>query len=634
MRNQEIGQSQAKLHGIFELLERLASSNGIPIQQRVSPMKSGRILGFFLTTLLNVTAVFAAVTVSVHPARAPLTLAQPQQFTATVLNTTNHNVTWAVDGVVGGNSTVGTISSSGFYRPPASRSVHKITARSVVQSTAAGSATVWVTDYPGMFTYHGDKFRSGVNFQELALFPANVNKNTFGKLFARGVDGQIYAQPLYVANLRIAGGTHNIVYVVTEHDSVYAFDADGKITAPFWQRRFINPAAGITTIAKPPQALIAPEIGITSTPVIDLSTGTIYVAASTRESGIVVHRLHALSLTTGAEQFGGPIVIQGSAPGSYPGVAVNGRVPFIPKQHLQRPALLLLNGNVYVAFGSNGDAKPYNGWIFVYSAQGGALHQVTVFCTSPDQGTSAIWASGGGLSADNQSNIYVATGNGPFDLNTGGADAGDTVLKLAMQSGALMRLDYFTPADEAQSNANDLDLGSGGTMLPPFQSGAAAPNLVIVGGKDGKLYLISRDNMGKFNSAGNQNVETLTVSQPDPTGGVFATPAVWNSSLYLGPVNSFLMMFTFSRGLLSSAPAAQSPAQFLYPGTTPMISANSNSGGIVWALQNDHYVGGTPGGAVNQPGPAILHAYDATNLHELYNSAQAGTRDQAGNAIK
>jgi hypothetical protein len=600
-------------------------------------MKSGRTLSFFfllLTQLCFLPQAFAAVTVTVRPARAPLTLTEPQQFKATVANTTNQSVIWAVDGIVGGNSTVGTISSSGLYHPPGKRGTHKITAKSVVQSTAVGSATVWVTDYPGMFTYHADKFRSGVNLQEFALTASTVKSSTFGKLFSRSVDGQIYAQPLYVANLTIAGAKHNVVFVATEHSSVYAFDADGRSTSPFWHRSFINPSVGITTIPKPSNALISPEISISSTPVIDTSTNTMYVSVSTEENGSIVHRLHALSLTTGAEKFGGPIRIQGSVPGTYPALAVNGSLPFVPKQHLQRPALLLLNGNVYIAYGSNGDALPYNGWLFVYSAAGtGVLHRVAIFCTSPDKGAAAIWQSGDGPAADSNGNIYLATGNGAFDLNTGGRDAGNTVLKLALQSGALVRLDYFAPANTAQLTADDLDLGAAGPILPPTQSGAAAPNLVVVGGKDGKIYLVNRSSMGQFNSTTNSNVETVTIGNPEPTNGLFATPAALGSSIYFGEVNEPLGKFIFSNGLLSSAPAAQTSMTFLYPGTSPMISTNGSSS-IVWTLDLHAYVGGTPNGGVNTPGPAVLHAYDGATLNELYNSTQAGTRDTAGNALK
>jgi hypothetical protein len=598
-------------------------------------MNLARTLCFLAVLLLCVgISAFAAVGVTVHPAKASLTLTEPQQYTATVINTTNHSVVWSVDGIRGGNSTVGTISTSGFYHPPAKRSVHTIKASSVVQPSATGSATVWITDYPGMFTYHADKFRSGVNLQEFALTKSTVKSSTFGKLFSRSVDGQIYAQPLYVANLTIAGTKHNVVFVATEHSSVYAFEADGKTTTPLWKRSFINQSAGITTISKPANALIAPEISISSTPVIDTSTSTLYVAVSTSENGSIVHRLHALSLTSGAEKFGGPTKIQGSVPGTYPAIAVNGRVPFVPKQHLQRPALLFLDGNVYIAYGSNGDQLPYNGWLFAYSAAGtGVLHQVAIFCTSPNKGASAIWQSGDGPAADPSSNIYVATGNGAFDLNAGGRDAGNAVLKLALQSGALIVEDYFTPSNTADLTTKDLDFGAAGPILPSTQTGAAAPNLAVVGGKDGKIYLVNRSSMGKFNSSANSNVETVAVGNPEPTNGLFATPAALGSSIYFGEVNEPLELFTFSSGLLSTAPTAQTSNVFLYPGTSPMIST-SGSSSVVWALDLHAYVGGTPDGTINTSGPAVLHAYDGSTLTELYNSTQAGTRDQAGKALK
>jgi hypothetical protein len=594
-------------------------------------MRLGRIVDFCILLLLNAATSQAAVTVTVHPVRAPLTLTQPQQFTATVAGTKNQSVTWAVDGVAGGNSSVGTITSGGLYTPPAAPGVHHITAKSVAQSSAVGAATVWATNYPGMFTHHADQFRSGVNFQELALSPATVNHNTFGKIFARAVDGQIYAQPLIVTNLTIAGAKHNVVYVATEHGSVFAFDADGKITAPFWQRSFINPSAGVTTIPEPSSGLIEPEISITGTPVIEGSTGTIYVAVSTEEHHSIVHRLHALSITTGTEKFGGPIVIQGSVPGTYPPLAVNGRLSFAAQHQFQRASLLLLNGVVYIAFASFGDALPYNGWLFAYTAQGtGSLHQAGIFCTSPDKGASAIWQSGGGPTADNQGNVYVATGNGPFNLNTGGRDAGDSVLKLALQSSGLVLLDFFTPADQDQLRSSDTDLGASGPMLPPFQSGAADPNLLVEGGKDGNLYLVNRDNMGKFNASHNSNVETVPVGHAFPVNGLFSTPAEQGTAIYIGEIGEPLKLFTFSRGLLSSAPTAETANSFGFPGTTPMISANGSAGGIVWALDLTHYLGNNH----PNPGPAVLHAYNAGNLAEIYNSTQAGARDQAGVALK
>ncbi len=582
-----------------------------------------------LLILLYASFAFATVTVTVHPARAPLTLTQPQQFTATVSGTTNLSVTWAVDGVVGGNSTVGTISTSGLYHPPSTAGQHTITAKSVAASTAVGSATVWVTNYPGMWTNHADKFRSGVNNQELALSTATVNQTIFGKLFSRTVDGQIYAQPLIVNNLYIASAKHNVVYVATEHGSVYAFDADGKRSTPFWHRSFINPSAGITTMPTPSSGLITPEISITGTPAIDGSTHTLYVSVTTVENGSVVHRLHALSLTTGAEKYSGPIVIKGSVPGTYPALAVNGQVPFVPKKHLQRPALLALNGVVYVAFGSLGDSLPYNGWLFAYTANStGVLHRVGIFCTSPDQGASAIWQSGGGPAADTLGNIYVVTGNGAFDLNTGGRDAGNSVLKLALQSTGLTLLDYFTPSNQAQLQSSDLDLGAGGPMMPPTQSGATFPSLLVEGGKDGKLYVVNRSNLGKFNATSNSDVETVTLGSPAPTNGMFSTPAAIGTSIYFGEVGEPLELFTFTQGLLPSTPTAVTANSFAFPGTVPMISENGSSNRLVWALDGSHYDG------TSTAGPAVLHAYNSANLAELYNSTQAGTRAQAGVAIK
>jgi hypothetical protein len=596
-------------------------------------MKDPRLAVFLSSMMVMACAASAQVSVKVHPVRAPLTLTQSQQFSAVVANTTNHGVTWWVDGVKGGNSTVGTITTSGVYRPPAVVGTHTVTAKSVVQTTATGTATVWITNYPGMYTYHADKFRSGVNSQELALTPASVNKNTFGKLFHRVVDGQIYAQPLIVNNLTIAGAKHNVVIIATEHDSVYAFDADGKISTPFWHRSFINPTAGVTTIPMTSSSLIEPETGITGTPAIDTSTNTIYVAVSTKESGTYVHRLHALSLTTGAEKFGGPVVISGSVPGTYPPLAVNGRVPFAGQHHMQRPALLALSGVVYVAFGSFGDNLPYNGWLFAYTANGtGRLHQVGIFCTSPDQGASAVWLSGAGPSADNSNFIYVDTGNGAFDLNSGGHDAGDSVLKLQLTSAGLALADYFTPANQATFNSNDLDLGSTGALVAPTQAGAAVPDLLVVGDKEGKLYLINRQNMGRYNGSTDTDVETLTLGQPEPTNGMWGIPAMYNQSLYVSEMFEPLKLFTFSNGLLPSTATAMTPNTFAYPGTAPMISTNNGANNIVWTLDVAHFVG-YPNSSSNQ-GPAVLYAYNAGNLQELYNSSQAGTRDTAGKAIK
>jgi len=580
---------------------------------------------FLLLTIFSFTfSSFAAVTVTILPRRVPLTLKQKQQFNATVSGTTNTGITWLVDGIIGGSSTVGTISTSGLYTPPSTAGTHTVVARSNANTSVSAAATVWVTNYPGMMTYHGETFRSGLNAQERALAPSRVNTATFKKLFTRSVDGQIYAQPLYVANLLIGSSYQNVVYIATEHDSVYAFNADGKTTSPIWKRSFLG--TNITTLPKGSNGLISPEIGITGTPVIDPASKTLYVVAVTVQSGVVKHKLHALSLTTGAEKYGGPVTISGSY----------GGVTFAPSRHLQRPALLLVNADVIICFGSHGDALPYQGWMFAYSATGGTLHRTGVLSTAPSSnGASAIWNSGGGPAADTKGNIFVVTGNGDFDLDTGGLSAGDSFLKLTLSNGLFHIVDFYTPSNQATLNAQDLDLGSGGPMIAPTQSGAAVPSLILCGGKDGIIYVVNRSNMGHYNATTDHAVQKLTIGSPEPINGNWFTPANWNGYVYFGGMNESVMAFKFTNGLLPSSPSSQTTKTFGYPGPTATVSSSSTSNGIVWVLDNSKFIGGDLVGGVNTPGPAVLHAYRADDLSvELYNSNQAGTRDTAATAIK
>jgi hypothetical protein len=451
-----------------------------------------------------------------------------------------------------------------------------------------------------------------------------VNTTTFKKLFTRAVDGQIYAQPLYVANLLIGTSYQNLVYIATEHDSVYALNADGKTTAPIWKRSFLG--TNITTVPKLSNGLISPEIGITGTPVIDPSSKTLYVAATTIERGAVKHKLHALSLTTGTEKYGGPVTISGGY----------GGVSFAASRQLQRPALLLVNGNVIICFGSHGDALPYQGWIFAYSATGGALHRTGVLSTAPSSnGAAAIWNSGGGPAADTKNNIFVVTGNGVFDLNTGGASAGNSFLKLTLSNGAFQIVDFYTPSNQAQLKTNDLDLGSGGPMIAPTQSGAAAPSLILCGGKDGIIYVVNRSNMGHYSATTDHAVQKLAIGHPEPINGNWFTPANWNGYVYFGGMNESVMAFKFANGLLPSSPSSQTVKVFGYPGPSATVSANGTSNAIVWVLDNSKFVGGGLDGSVNTSGPSVLHAYRADDLSvELYNSSQAGTRDTAGTALK
>jgi hypothetical protein len=463
-------------------------------------------------------------------------------------------------------------------------------------------------------TFHNDNARDGQNLNETILTPANVNANLFGLLFVQPVDGYVYAQPLYVPNLQIAGGTHNVVFVATENDSVYAFDADantGANASPLWQVSFINPAAGITTLSSQNDvgcADITPQIGITGTPAIDLTSNTLYVVVNTKENGVFFQRLHALNITSGAESFGGPVVIQATAPGTGDGNA-GGQLAFDPLMNNQRPGLLLLNGLVYISWASHCDITPYHGWVMAYNAQ--SLQQVAVWNATPNGSDGGVWESGAGPAADSSGYVYLATGNGTFDLNTAGQDAGDSILKFGSPSGgSLPMLDYFTPYNQLILAENDTDLGSGGVVLLPDQpAGSPIPHLLVEMGKEGSLYLVNRDSMGHFNSSGDtQIVQWL----PGILGGLWATPAFWNNTLYLGGTNDSLQAFSFNAnnsGLLSTAPVSASPETYGYPGPTPSISANGNTNGILWALEEDS-------------SSAILHAYDATNLaNELFSTA-------------
>ena len=350
------------------------------------------------------------------------------------------------------------------------------------------------------------------------------------------------------------------------------------------------------------------------------------MVATTIESGVVKHKLHALGLRTGAEKFGGPVTVSGGY----------GGVTFAASRHLQRPALLLVNGNVIICFGSYEDRLPYQGWIFSYSAGGGTLHRTGVLSTAPSSsGRAAIWNSGGGPAADTKGNIFVVTGNGVFNLNTGGASAGNSFLKLTLSNGAFHVLDFYTPSNYASLNVDDLDLGSGGPMIAPTQSGAAVPSLILCGGKDGIIYVVNRSNMGHYSATTDHAVQKLAIGHPEPINGNWFTPANWNGYVYFGGMNESVMAFKFANGLLPSSPSSQTTKVFGYPGASATVSANGTSNAIAWVLDNSRFVGGDLDGGVNTPGPAVLHAFRADDLSvELYNSSQAGTRDIAGTAIK
>ena len=483
-----------------------------------------------------------------------------------------------------------------------------------------GFSTFGQTD---VLTYHNDNMRTGQNTTEGILTPSNVNSTTFGKLLSLPTDGYVYAQPLVKSNVSIPGqGVHNVLFVATEHDSVYAFDAEGLTTTPLWQVSFINPSAGITTVPTGDVFTddIVPEIGITGTPVIDPQSGTLYVVAKTKENGTYFQRLHALDITSGAERFGGPAAIQATVAGTGDGTdGVN--INFDPLLQNQRAALLLANGVVYIAFASHGDNDPYHGWVLGYDAA--TLQQVAVFNDTPNGSRGGIWQGGNGPAADSSGNIFVISGNGTFDANNpGSADFGDSFMQLT--GGSLALLDFFTPFYQAFLDANDIDLGSSGPLLLPDQTGSAHPHLVLSAGKDGNAYLVDRDNMGQFNPTDNsQIVQTVVVSSNE----VYGAPAFWANNIYFLPNQDVLEAFQLSGGLVSSLPTSQASTVFGFPGASPAISANGSANGIVWVLDNSAFAAG---------GPAVLHAYDATNVAtELWNSSQAANfSDQAGPAVK
>lgn len=572
-----------------------------------------------------------STTVAISPREFSLTPKQTKQLQATIGGVSSTSVTWLVDGIAGGNATVGTISKSGLYTAPGTAGPHTVQATSIANSTQSASAPVFVTNNPGVFTYHNDNARTGQNLGETVLTAANVNTAQFGKLFSYTLDGYVYAQPLYVEGVNVAGqGTHNVVYVATEHDSVYAVDADGPTPTVLWHTSFIDPASSITTV--PATDItggdLIPEIGITATPVIDSSKNALYVVAATKElvSGVnqYFQRLHALNLTTGAELAGSPVVISASVTGKGSGQS-GGSVAFNSLLENQRPALLLLNGIIYVAWGSHNDQNPYHGWVIGYSET--TLQMETVFNTTPNAAAGGIWQGGAGPAADAGGNIFVVTSNGTFDANLGGIDFGDSFLRLSTTSGGLAEADYFSPYNQGIMSSENLDLGSGGALILPDQPGPV-PHLLVGGGKTSTIYLVDRDSMGGYGPGSDNIVQELedVLNVPAFQVGVRGLPAYWNGHVYVGGVADTVKAFELSNGLLSTFPFSESPTRNFYPGATPSVSSNGSTNGLLWVLQTDGYAKGTP---------AVLHVYDANNVgDELYSSKKMAARDSAGPAVK
>jgi hypothetical protein len=467
-------------------------------------------------------------------------------------------------------------------------------------------------------TFKSDVGRTGQNLTESTLNLSNVNPTTFGLLHTLQVDGKVDAQPLYLSQLTINTAAHNVVFVATEHDTVYAFDADTGDS--LWHVSLLG--AGEVLSDTHGCGQVTPEIGITSTPVIDRSSGpqgVLYVVAMSKDSSSNYHqRLHALDVTTGAELFGGPTEISATYP-----TAGGGSTSFDPGQYEERAALLQVNGLIVTTWTSHCDFPPYTGWVIAFDAK--TLSRASVLNVGPNSGGRgpAIWMSGGGPGADAAGNIFLLTANGVFETTMdangfpSGQDYGNSFVKIATSGSTLSVADYFTMSNEVDESSADKDLGSGGEMLLPdlTDTTGATRHLVVGAGKDGVIYVVDRDSMGKFNATSNRIWQQLDGAVP---GGVFASPAYFNGSVYYGDVGGTLKAFKVTNAKLSGSPSSQSATTFVRPGASPAVSALGTANGIVWAVENAN--------------PAVLHAYDASDLsRELYNSNQAANnRDNFG----
>ncbi len=575
---------------------------------------------------LTVSAASVGPSITTQPASETVTVGQAATFSVVAAGSAPLTYQWQKNTLNIPGATAAT------YTTPATVSgdngaTFQVIVTNPVTSIPSNSATLTVNAVvtltgTDVTTYHNDIARTGQNTTESILTQANVNSATFGLLRNLAVDGLVDAEPLYLSQLSIAGVLHNVVFIVTEHDSAYAFDSDTG--AQLWKVSLLG--AGESSSDNRGCGQVSPEIGITSTPVIDRKAGAngiLYAVAMSKNGSTYFQRLHALDITTGAELEGGPAAIQAS----YPGTGDNssgGLVVFDPKQYKERAGLLLLNGVVYTGWASHCDFAPYTTWIMAYNQT--TLAQTAVLNLTPNGNEGSIWQSGGGLAADPQGNIYALIANGTFDttLDANGfpiqQDYGNGYVKLSTTGGALQVADYFNMSNTVNESGGDVDLGSGGAMvLPDLNYGTTGIlNLAVGAGKDGNLYVVNRNNMGKYSATANNVYQELAGAVPN---GVWGVPAYFNSTVYYCDVNATLKSFSIASGKLSSTPV-QTGASFSYPGVLPSVSANGTSNGIVWAIENT--------------GTAVLHAFAANDLtQELYNSNQASnSRDHFGSGNK
>ncbi|HEU5376190.1 MAG TPA: hypothetical protein VFV38_12165 [Ktedonobacteraceae bacterium] len=445
-----------------------------------------------------------------------------------------------------------------------------------------------------VLTYKYDNQRTGANANETILTPDNVKEQSFGQLISYPADGQIYAQPLYVPNVKVGNATRNLVFVVTQRDSAYAFDADSTDgqAAPVWHTSFLNEGAVPVTSQAKKCPNVEPDMGVTSTPVIDRATNTLFLVSYAMQNSAFIYKIHALDLATGQEKTGSPVLLA--------------RTGFNSNTERQRAGLLLVKGRIYIAFASFCDHGPYHGWLLSYSYDSSGFHARNAYNATPTGKDGGIWSGGSGIAADEEGNIYAMTGNGTFDLNTGGPDAGDSFLKLTPN---LVLIDYFTPFNQTCLNAKDLDLGSGGPLLAP-------ENWLISGGKEGRLYVIDIRHMGHFHNVPNPCAQQAALNldpiaqelAPNKASAVFSTPVYWHGSrgdfVFVAGIHDHTRAYSFSQGKLAG-PISLTPETFTYSGGNPVVSSNGTTPGtgILWTIV----------------APGYLRAYDATNLnHELY----------------
>jgi len=558
-------------------------------------------------------------TLALSPTLSSVTTSQSVQFEILTPGVTPADLTWSATG--------GTISAGGLFSPPTTPGPYTILAKLTANPNTAGSATVEVTDFPGTLTWRNDNARSGVNDRELALAPATVNSSSFGLLFKCSVDGFIYAQPLYVPNLTIAGkGVHNAVIVATDHNSVYAFDADSSPCVQLWQTSLGNGSPPISLPTLQITGTDMPFVGITGTPVIDAASKRLYAVAATMGfDGLTftyTNSLYSLDITAIQSAVQPPGVQIVSPQPASPGFSSFGQ--------MQSSALLLESGNIYAGFGSiggmcAGEPNPclYRGWLFAHDLN---AHPTGAFDATPGPlGDGGLGAGGSGPSADSSGNIFVTTGDGPFGPSVNGTNYSDSILHLTNGSSTgLSLLDFFTPCEQTIAETGAEDVGTGSPVL--VQSPLSPLQLILAGSTSGSLYVVNAGAMGRLCPGSSVNMQKTLVSR----NPILTTPLFWpsNNCAYVAPANSTLQSVSLPPALFPAcASASQSPETLGPEGSTPVISANGTKNAIVWLIDS--------GGLANSPiAPAILRAYNPDNLSkEIYNSA-AASRDQAGPAVK